>query len=65
MYEEDDFHRQLRLEREEQLSKEKKEIEAKTKKDSDGTEYEWDPNVKGWFPKVRTSFLYIFFYYVS
>jgi hypothetical protein len=58
-YDEDDFHRQLRLEREEQLSKEKKEIEAKTKIDADGTEYEWDPTVKGWFPKVRIPFSYI------
>ena len=26
--------------------------QVKTKVDPDGTEYEWDPVVKGWFPKV-------------
>jgi hypothetical protein len=26
--------------------------QPKTKVDPDGTEYEWDPAVKGWFPKV-------------
>lgn len=26
--------------------------QAKTKVDPDGTEYEWDPVIKGWFPKV-------------
>lgn len=54
-YEEDDFKRQLRFEQEEQLRKEqkKKDEEVKTKKDPDGTEYEWDPAIKGWFPKVN------------
>lgn len=27
--------------------------EKKTRIDEDGTEYEWDPAVKGWFPKVN------------
>ena len=46
--EEDDFQRQLRLEREEaeRIKKLEKE-EKKTKIDPDGTEYEWDPVVKG------------------
>lgn len=30
--------------------------EVKTRIDDDGTEYEWDPVVKGWFPKVRLYF---------
>ena len=47
--EEDDFQRQLRLEREEA---ERKAANKKTKIDADGTEYEWDDSVKGWFPKV-------------
>ena len=47
--EEDDFERQLRLEREEA---ERKAAAKKTKTDADGTEYEWDETVKGWFPKV-------------
>jgi len=52
--EEDDFKRQLRLEREEQLRKQSEESkeEKKTRRDPDGTEYEWDPVVKGWFPKL-------------
>jgi hypothetical protein len=51
--EEDDFARQLRLEKEEMLRKEAAaKLEKKTKIDPDGTEYEWDPEVKGWFPKV-------------
>lgn len=49
--EEDDFARQLRLEKEEQ-ERIKAESEKKTKTDPDGTEYEWDPVVKGWFPKI-------------
>jgi hypothetical protein len=51
--EEDDFARQLRLEKEEMMRKEAAaKIEKKTKIDPDGTEYEWDPEIKGWFPKV-------------
>jgi hypothetical protein len=52
--EEDDFQRQLRLEREEQQRKQSEENkeEKKTRRDPDGTEYEWDPVVKGWFPKL-------------
>lgn len=46
---EDDLKRQLRLEKEESDRKEK-EQEKKRRKDPDGTEYEWDPVVKGWFP---------------
>jgi hypothetical protein len=58
--EEDDFARQLRLEKEEMLRKEEADkVEKKTKIDPDGTEYEWDPEVKGWFPKVS---LIIIFY---
>ena len=48
--EEDDFERQLRLEREE--AERKAAAAKKTKTDADGTEYEWDETVKGWFPKV-------------
>jgi len=48
---EDEFERQLRLEKEEG-ERLKTEGEKKTKIDPDGTEYEWDPAVKGWFPKV-------------
>ena len=51
--EEDDFERQLRLEREEA---ERKAAAKKTKTDADGTEYEWDEAVKGWFPKVSHRF---------
>lgn len=57
--EEDDFQRQLRLEREEaerkavaKAAEKVKTEEKKTKTDPDGTEYEWDPVVKGWFPKI-------------
>ena len=46
--EEDDFRRQLRLEKEEAEKLAKK----KTRIDPDGTEYEYDEQVKGWFPKV-------------
>jgi hypothetical protein len=46
--EEDDFRRQLRLEKEEAERVAKK----KTRIDPDGTEYEYDEQVKGWFPKV-------------
>ncbi len=62
LHDEDDLRRQLRLEKE---LAEKKLIESeaasgeptvKTRKDPDGTEYEWDPVVKGWFPKVRSFF---------
>lgn len=47
--EEDELKRQLRLEKEE-AERVKKEEEKKRRKDPDGTEYEWDPVVKGWFP---------------
>jgi hypothetical protein len=48
--EENDFERQLRLEKEEA---ERKASEKKlTRTDPDGTEYEYDPVIKGWFPKV-------------
>lgn len=45
---------QLELEKEEAERKLKagKPTETKTRVDEDGTEYEWDPVVKGWFPKV-------------
>jgi hypothetical protein len=46
---EDDFRRQLRLEKEEAERLAKK----KTRIDPDGTEYEYDELVKGWFPKVN------------
>lgn len=50
---EDDLQRQLRLEREEaERLKTQQSEEKKTKIDEDGTEYEWDPAVKGWFPKM-------------
>ena len=58
---EDDLKHQLRLEKEfaERASESKKmdegvsdETQVKTKIDPDGTEYEWDPSVKGWFPKI-------------
>ncbi len=49
--EENDFERQLRLEKEE-AERLKEQAEKKTKIDPDGTEYEWDPAVKGWFPKI-------------
>ena len=52
--EENEFDRQLRLEKEEeQKLKEKQGGEKKrTKIDPDGTEYEWDETAKGWFPKI-------------
>ncbi len=50
--EEDDFERQLRLEKEEAERKKVEKEEKKTRIDPDGTEYEYDPVVKGWFPKV-------------
>ena len=67
-YKEDDLERQLRLEREEQERKveaKKATEEKKTKIDPDGTEYEWDPNVKGWFPKVifQIKVLIIYFHF--
>jgi len=55
-YKEDDLEMQLRFEREEQERKaaaKKEEESKKTKTDPDGTVYEWDENVKGWFPKVN------------
>lgn len=48
---EDDFKRQLRLEKEE----EERRLKKKTRIDPDGTEYEYDEQVKGWFPKVFLS----------
>lgn len=48
---EDEFERQFRLEKEE-AERLKVKSEKKIKTDPDGTEYEWDPAVKGWFPKV-------------
>lgn len=32
--------------------------QPKTRIDADGTEYEWDPMVKGWFPKVNPQFCF-------
>ncbi|CAF0859237.1 unnamed protein product [Adineta steineri] len=52
---EDDFNRQLRLEQTKKLQNQAAKI--KTKTDPDGTVYEWDPAVKGWFPKVSEEFL--------
>jgi len=49
--EENEFERQLRLEKEE-AERLKEQGEKKTKTDPDGTEYEWDPAMKGWFPKI-------------
>jgi len=45
--EENDFQRQLRLEKEEAERIKNLDKEKKTKIDPDGTEYEWDPVVKG------------------
>ena len=50
--EEDEFERQLRLETEEAARVKEQQEQKKTKTDPDGTEYEWDETVKGWFPKV-------------
>ncbi|CAF0935014.1 unnamed protein product [Rotaria sordida] len=52
---EDEFNRQIRLEETKKLQKEAE--QTKTRVDPDGTVYEWDPNVKGWFPKVSEEFL--------
>ena len=50
MAEEDDFERQLQLEKEEQSKIE----QGYTYTDpSDGTEYEWDAEKQAWFPKVH------------
>jgi hypothetical protein len=50
---EDLLKMQLKFEQEEAERKLKQEQEQpKTKIDEDGTEYEWDSAVKGWFPKV-------------
>ncbi|CAF3277473.1 unnamed protein product [Rotaria socialis] len=52
---EDEFDRQIRLEKTKKLQNEAE--KTKTRVDPDGTIYEWDPNVKGWFPKVSEEFL--------
>ena len=52
---EDEFNRQLRLEKTKKLQNHAQHV--KTKVDPDGTVYEWDPTVKGWFPKVSEEFL--------
>ncbi|CAF4150543.1 unnamed protein product [Rotaria sp. Silwood2] len=52
---EDEFNRQIRLEETKKLQNEAE--KTKTRVDPDGTVYEWDPNVKGWFPKVSEEFL--------
>ena len=50
MAEEDDFERQLLLEKEEQYKKE----QGYTYTDpNDGTVYEWDQEKQAWFPKVQ------------
>lgn len=50
---ENEFERQLRLEREEAERKKQEQTQLKqTRIDADGTEYEYDPIVKGWFPKI-------------
>ncbi|CAF0751570.1 unnamed protein product [Didymodactylos carnosus] len=54
-YDEDDFDRQIRLEETKKLQADAEQLQ--TKVDEDGTVYEWDPNVKGWFPKVPEEFL--------
>lgn len=54
---EDLLQMQLTLEKEE--AERKLKAEVKTKKDEDGTEYEWDPVVKGWFPKVIYTKIYL------
>lgn len=43
---EDEFDRQIRLEKTKKLQNDAAQI--KTKVDPDGTVYEWDPAVKGW-----------------
>lgn len=48
---EDDFARQLRLEKTKALQNQAEQV--KTKTDPDGTVYEWDPAVKGWFVVTR------------
>ena len=57
----DMLKRQLQLEKEEaeraatEKQKpvvEKEKAEVKTRVDPDGTVYEWDPVIRGWFPKV-------------
>ncbi|XP_071801108.1 17S U2 SnRNP complex component HTATSF1-like [Asterias amurensis] len=54
MAEEDDFERQLQLEKEEQSKIE----QGYTYTDpNDGTEYEWDAEKQAWFPKVDEDFL--------
>lgn len=65
---EDDLKRQLRLEKEYAEKKAADEAEAsakdnqvKTRIDPDGTEYEWDPAMKGWFPKVTTLILHFLY----
>lgn len=57
---------QLQFEKEEAERKAKAGADAaaaaggqpKTRIDADGTEYEWDPMVKGWFPKVNANFVF-------
>ena len=44
----EDFEEQIRLEK---LASEAA-AKLKTKKDDDGTEYEWDESKQAWFPKV-------------
>ena len=53
---EENFEDQIRLE---EIEKEREKDEgtdvlgqARTRKDDDGTEYEWDTHKKAWFPKV-------------
>jgi len=52
---EEDFEEQLRLEALEAQSKTQSEAieHGRVRKDSDGTEFEWDADKKAWFPKVR------------
>ena len=54
---EDEFNRQIRLEQTKKLQDNAKQI--KTKIDPDGTVYEWDPTVKGWYVYFF-SFLFIY-----
>lgn len=62
--EENEFDRQLRLEREEAERKAVEKAQKQTRIDADGTEYEYDPIVKGWFPKVCSEKSIFFKYYI-
>ena len=53
MSDEEDFEEQIRQEKLAESSQDAGLLEhGRTRKDEDGTEYEWDADKQAWFPKV-------------